>query len=115
MYTGVRTIIYPVKELQKARALFINILGSEPYIESPQYIGFRIGDQEIGLDPIGHRYGMTAYFKVDDIYKIKQSLLNNGATIIQDVKNVGGGRSIAALKDPDGNIIGLIQDSSPSQ
>lgn len=52
---------------------------------------------------------MTAYYHVDDIHKNLQSLLDAGAQLVQEVKDVGGGRLIASVKDPDGNIIGLIQ------
>jgi len=53
--------------------------------------GFRVGDQEIGLDPNGHKQGMTGYYHVDDIKKSLQSLLDSGAQVQQEVKDVGGG------------------------
>ena len=68
-----------------------------------------VGDQEIGLDPNGHKEGMTAYYHVDDINKTLQQLLDAGPQTLQDVKDVGGGKLIASVKDADGNIIGLIQ------
>jgi hypothetical protein len=71
MRQGVRTIVYPVKDLARAKMLFRKLLGVEPYADQPYYVGFRIGDQEIGLDPNGHKAGMTAYHHVDNI---KQSL-----------------------------------------
>ena len=108
---GVKTIIYPVKDLKKARTSFINILGADPYTDNPYYVGFRVEDQEIGLDPAGHKEGMTAYYTVADITKMKKFLLENGAKVIQDIKDVGGGGLIASLRDSEGNIIGLMQDS----
>ena len=54
--------------------------------------------------------GMTAFYHVDDIKNSLQILLDAGAEIIQDIKDVGGGRLIASAKDKDGNIIGLIQN-----
>lgn len=109
MNQGIKTIIYPVKDLVKAKALFSKLLGVEPYAESTYYVGFRVGDQEIGLDPNGHKEGMTAYYHVDDIKNSLQSLLDAGATIQQEIKDVGGGKLIASVKDKDSNIIGLIQ------
>ena len=61
MNQGARTIIYPVKDIARAKELFHSLLGVEPYADQPYYVGFRVGDQEIGLDPNGHRWGMTAY------------------------------------------------------
>jgi predicted enzyme related to lactoylglutathione lyase len=34
-----------------------------------------------------------------------------GAVIVQDVKDVGGGLLIAQVKDADGNVVGLRQQS----
>lgn len=110
MNQGIHTIIYPVKDIAKTRALFRDLLGVEPYTDAPYYVGFKVGNQDIGLDPNGHTEGMTAYYHVDDIHKSLKSLTDAGATSIQEIKDVGGGRLIAAVKDADGNIIGLLQD-----
>ncbi len=110
MNQGIKTIIYPVKDLAHAKALFSKLLGIEPYVDEKYYVGFKIGDQEIGLDPNGHKQGMTGYYHVDDIKKSLQSLLDAGAQVQQEVKDVGGGRLTAFVKDVDGNIIGFIQD-----
>jgi len=95
-----------------ARTLYRQLLGIEPYVDEAYYVGFRVGDQEIGLDPNGHSKGMTGpvgYWHVSDIKKSLQSLLDAGAQIQQEVKDVGAGRLIASVKDADGNVIGLIQ------
>ena len=111
MNKGARTIIYPVRDLKRAKASFSKFLGLEPYVDSTYYVGFKVGDLDIGLDPNGHKSGMTAYYHVDDIVASKQSFLDSGAEIIQDIREVGEGRRVASLKDVEGNIIGLIQDS----
>jgi predicted enzyme related to lactoylglutathione lyase len=113
MNKGIGTVIYPVKDLAKAKVLFRELLGLEPYVDSPYYVGFKAGSQDIGLDPNSHKEGMTAYYHVDDIKKSLQSLLDAGARPVQEIKDVGGGRLIASVKDLDGNIIGLIQDQTP--
>lgn len=112
MNHGIWTIIYPVKDLDSAKKLFSKFLGVKPYADNPYYVGFMIGDQEIGLDPNGHMQGMTgpvSYYNVDDIKKSMQTLLETGGQVQQEVKDVGGGKLIATVKDPDGNTIGLIQ------
>ena len=66
------------------------------------------------MDPNGHKQGMTgpvSYYHVGDIRKSLQSLLDAGATVQQQVKDVGGGKLIAWVKDVDGNVIGLIQSA----
>ncbi len=114
MNKGIKTIIYPVRDLERAKKTFSKLLGLEPYTDNPYYVGYRIGDQEIGLDPNTHKHGMTTYYTVDDIARSKQSLLDNGAQIIEDIKDVGMGRLIASLRDPEGNVIGLVQDTKPA-
>ena len=110
MKQGANSVIYPVKDIAKAKALFAALLGVEPYVDQPYYVGYLVEGQNIGLDPNGHRHGMTAYYDVADIQKTLQALLANGATSLQDVKDVGGGKLTAIVKDAEGNIIGLTQN-----
>ena len=84
MSQGVKTIIYPVRDLAAAKARFGELLGAEPTSDSP-------------------------YFHVDDVHGALKQLVDAGAEVVQDVKDVGGGRLIAAVKDPDGNVVGLLQ------
>ena len=110
MNKGIKTIIYPVRDINNAKTLFGKLLEVEPYADQPYYVGFKIGDQDIGLVPNSPEGGMTAFYHVGDIKNSLQILIDAGAEIIQDIKNVGGGRLIASAKDEDGNIIGLIQN-----
>ncbi len=110
---GIKTIIYPVKDLARAKALYSALLGVEPYADQPYYVGYKVDGQDVGLDPNGHRNGMTGpvgYYHVDDIEASLQALLDAGGEVQQAVKDVGGGRRIATVKDADGNGIGLLQD-----
>ncbi|MER7572646.1 VOC family protein [Streptomyces sp. NPDC126514] len=113
MTAGVRTIIYPVKDLARAKAVFGALLGVEPYSDEPYYVGYKDAGQDVGLDPNGHAKGMTGpvpYWHVDDIRATLAGLLAAGADVLQDVQEVGAGRQIAFVKDADGNLIGLLQD-----
>jgi predicted enzyme related to lactoylglutathione lyase len=113
MTAGVRTIIYPVKDLARAKAVFGALLGVEPYADEPYYVGYKAAGQDVGLDPNGHAKGMTGpvpYWHVDDIRTALAGLLEAGAEVLQDVQEVGAGRQIAFVKDADGNLIGLLQD-----
>ncbi len=112
MGQGIRLLVFPVKDLARAKTLYGRLLGAEPYVDGAYYVGFRVGDQEIGLDPNGHAAGLTGpigYWQVDDITRSVQSLLGAGATLQQAVKDVGGGKLTAWVKDADGNLIGLMQ------
>ena len=110
MNQGIKTVIYPVKDMTQATTLFRKFLGVEPYADQPYYVGFKINDQDVGLVPNSPEAGMTAFYHVDDIKNSLEILLDAGAAIIQAIRNVGGGRLIASVKDKDSNIIGLIQN-----
>ena len=112
MNQAIKVFIYPIKDIAQAKTLYRKLLGTEPYVDSAYYVGFKIGDQEVGLDPNGHNKGMTGpvgYCQVNDIKKSLQLLLDAGAQAQQEVQDVGGGKLIASVKDADSNIIGLIQ------
>src|SRR4249920_1967270 len=112
MTSGIKTILYPVKDLARAKALYSNLLGVEPDMDEPYYVGFRVGDQDFGLDPNGHSKGMAGpigYWHVDDINESLKGLLDAGAVELQAIQDVGGGKLVASVTDPDGNVIGLIQ------
>jgi predicted enzyme related to lactoylglutathione lyase len=114
MTAGIKTIIYPVSDMAQAKALFGAWLESEPETDTPYYVGFKVDDQQIGLDPNGHANGLTGpvgYLHVDDIRDRLQRLLDAGAQPKQEITDVGGGRLIASVSDADGNIVGLLQDA----
>lgn len=107
---GMCLIVYPAKDMDRAKALFRGLLGVEPYAESGYYSGFRTdGGPEIGLDPNARSRGPIAYWEVGDIKATLQNLLDAGGVLDQDVKDVGRGLLIATVKDADGNTIGLRQ------
>lgn len=112
MPQGIGLLVYPVNDLARARALYARLLGADPYVDEPYYVGFRADDQEIGLDPNGHARGLTGpigYWNVTDVRKSLQALLAAGAEMHEDVRDVGGGKLVALVKDASGNTIGLMQ------
>ncbi len=111
MNQGVKTIIYLVKDMNRAKARFQTLLGVEPYGDSPYYIGFKVGDQDIGLVPNSPEGGTAAFYHVSDIKASLQALVDAGSQVLREAKDVGGGRLVASVKDADGNIIGLVQDT----
>ena len=112
MTEGVKTIMYPVTDLARAKTLYGKLAGVEPYMDEAYYVGFNVEGQDFGLDPHGHSKGMTgpiAYWHVDDIEERLDTLLDAGAEAHQEIRDVGGGKLLASVKDTDGNVIGLIQ------
>ncbi|MEU8617975.1 VOC family protein [Streptomyces sp. NPDC048623] len=107
---AMNTVIFPVKDLERAKALLTTLLGTAPSVDEPYYVGFDVDGQHFGLDPNGHGKGLTGpvpFWDVDDLDGLLQRLLAGGATTVQEVQDVGGGMRITTVKDPDGNMIGL--------
>ena len=112
MSQGVTQVVYPVKDVAQATKLYSTLLGVEPYVSTPYYVGYRVGDQEIGLDPNGHSNGLTGpigYYEVSDINATIQQLIAAGGQTQTEPYDVGNGLLIAWVKDVDGNLIGLKQ------
>lgn len=114
MIKGIRLIVYPVTDLNAAKAQYSKLLGVEPYAENAYYVGYKTGDLEVGLDPNGHQLratGPICFWHVDDVKTALQSFLDAGAQTLQEIKDFGNGKMWAMVKEADGNIIGLIQVS----
>jgi predicted enzyme related to lactoylglutathione lyase len=111
---GMKTVIHPVHDLAAAKAVWSTLLGTEPVMDEPYYVQFVAPDgQQIGLDPHGHKKGLTGpvgYWHVDDMDTTLQAFGEAGATEKDSPSDVGGGRLVATLTDADGNPIGLIAD-----
>ena len=108
---GVKTILHPVSDVAAAKAVYSALLGIAPQHDAPYYVGFDVADQHIGLVPGGG--GMTspvAYWHVPDIEAKLAEVTAAGATVKEPAHDVGGGRLVATVTDPDGNILGLLQD-----
>jgi predicted enzyme related to lactoylglutathione lyase len=110
---GIKTVLHPVSDLAAAKAVYTALLGVPPQSDSSYYVGFEAAGQQIGLVPGGAQQGMTspvAYWHVPDIEAKLAEVIAAGATVKEPARDVGGGRLVATVTDPDGNVLGLLQD-----
>jgi len=110
---GIKTVLHPVSDLAKAKPVYAALLGIQPQADAPYYVGFDAGGQHIGLVPGGGQEGMSspvAYWHVADIEAKLAEVTAAGATLNEPPRDVGGGRLVATFSDPDGNVLGLLQD-----
>ena len=110
---GIKTVLHPVSDLAAAKAVYAALLGVPPQSDSSYYVGFEAAGQQIGLVPGGGPQGMTspvAYWHVPDIEAKLAEVTAAGATVKDPVRDVGGGRLVATFTDPDGNVLGVLQD-----
>jgi predicted enzyme related to lactoylglutathione lyase len=109
----IKTVLHPVTDLDKAKAVYSALLGAAPTADAPYYVGFDVEGQHIGLVPNGGPQGLTtpvAYWHVADIEAKLAEVTAAGAVVKDAPKDVGNGRLVATVTDPDGNVLGLLQD-----
>jgi predicted enzyme related to lactoylglutathione lyase len=110
---GIKTVLHPVSDLEAAKAVYTALLGVPPQTDGPYYVGYEAEGQQIGLVPNGGPQGMTtavAYWHVPDIEAKLAEVTAAGATVKEPPRDVAEGRLVATFTDPDGNVLGLIQD-----
>jgi len=110
---GIKTVLHHVSDLATAKAVYAALLGVPPQTDGSYYVGFDAAGLHIGLVPGGGPQGMTspvAYWHVPDIEAKLAEVVAAGATLKEPAHDVGGGRLVATVTDPDGNVLGLLQD-----
>ncbi|NUT33502.1 MAG: glyoxalase [Hamadaea sp.] len=110
---GIKTVLHPVSDLAKAKQVYAALLGLAPQTDSSYYVGFDVDGQQVGLVLGGGPQAMTSpvtYWHVTDIEAKLAEVIAAGATLHEPLRDVGGGRLVATVTDPDGNVLGLLQD-----
>ena len=110
---GIKTVLVPVSDVGKSKALYAALLGIAPQADAAYYVGFDAAGQHIGLVPGGGPQETTSpvtYWHVADIEAKLAEVTAAGATVKEQPRDVGGGRLVATFTDVDGNVLGLLQD-----
>lgn len=115
MLLGLRTVLYKVSDLAKAKAWYSETFGITPYFDEPFYVGFEVGGYELGLDPdMSHQRpgpgGSVAYWGVRDLAATLKQLEARHVEVVSPLQDVGEDIKVATLSDPFGNRIGLIEN-----
>lgn len=110
-FLGLRTVIYPARDLGAAKAWFASVLGVEPYFDEPAYVGFDVGGYELGLLPAPDGEGASVtYWGVADADAAVEQLLAAGATAGDPIADVGDAIRIGTVVGPCGSTIGVIEN-----
>jgi predicted enzyme related to lactoylglutathione lyase len=112
MIRGLRTVIYHVTDLARAKAWYNQVLEREPYFDEPFYVGYAVGGFELGLvpDATPGPGGTVAYWGVADAAAAQSRLEALGAAVLEAVHDVGGGIKVGTVADPFGNSFGIIEN-----
>ncbi|NIR44298.1 MAG: VOC family protein [Gemmatimonadetes bacterium] len=120
MFLGLRTVVYEVDDLEKAREWYAGVLNAEPHFDEPYYVGFTVGPFELGLRPADENAplgagGTMVYWRVEDIESMMKRFEALGAPVHSEIQDVGDGILVASVVDPFGNPVGMIQDPRPGR
>ena len=110
---GLRTTIYKVPDLQSAKEWYARAFQVEPYFDEPFYVGFNVAGYELGLleedfAAAEKTANVLSYWGVENIDDEIERFIELGATEDAKPTNVGGEIMVASVKDPWGNVVGLI-------
>jgi len=108
MANNIPLIVFPVKDIDKAKKFYTTFLEIDPYVDGEYYVGYKLNGLEVGLDPNGT--AVISYIDVDNIEISLKTLQDAGAKVIKDSTDVGGGLLIAQV-EIEGNVMGLRQQS----
>jgi hypothetical protein len=134
--SGVRSVIFPTRDLQASITAWTHMLGNAPAYQTPDFAVFPndVNGVEIGLSAAPLVDLPLVYWKVDDIEEAHRALVASGAKamgVIADgsVAELGTapvttgdpttgildvpGRRIAALQLADGALIAILQETGP--
>jgi predicted enzyme related to lactoylglutathione lyase len=114
-FLGLRTAIYAVADLKAARAWYRDVLERDPYFEEEFYVGFNVGGFELGLVPepevpADRDAAGVAFWGVADAVAAYDRLVWLGASDHEPIQDVGGGVKIGAVRDPFGNVLGVVEN-----
>ncbi len=114
-FRGLRTAIYAVADLPKAKAWYADVLERAPYFDEEFYVGFNVGGFELGLvpepdAPAERDAAGVAFWGVHDAEAAYARLLSLGGTDHEPIQDVGGGVKIGAVRDPFGNVLGVVEN-----
>lgn len=120
---GVSTVVYHAEDHEAAKRWYTEVLGIEPYMDTPAYAEFRFGDYSHELGLLNTKFlgelggaqagaavpgGVITYWHVDDIEGTLARLIGLGAKLHHPPRDFGEGFIGATVIDPFGNILGLM-------
>jgi catechol 2,3-dioxygenase-like lactoylglutathione lyase family enzyme len=129
---GFANVVFPARDLEAGVAAWTAMLGREPAFVGDDFAAFSGDGVEVGLTALPWVDHPLVFWSVDNIEEAHGTLVTRGATAFGEtadgslaelgtaevtngdpatgIVDVPGGR-LAVLRAPDGNLIGLTEDS----
>ncbi|HEX6700944.1 MAG TPA: VOC family protein [Gaiellaceae bacterium] len=109
-------VMVVVSDMERSVAFYRDTLGLQVVEQSPYWSELDAGTIHVGLHPseggeVPHGEGVTLLFYVDDAEQTVGQLRERGAEIAMEPKRQEWQGVLAAVKDPDGHLIQLLQNA----
>lgn len=108
MLHSLRTVTYRVPDLEKARAWYQELLGTDPVHTSPFAVVFAAGESLLTLLPDTAAAEPVAYWAVADADEAYRRMVQAGASGRTEVSTRLGRTRMGTVTDPFGNVIGVM-------
>jgi predicted enzyme related to lactoylglutathione lyase len=116
MIDGVVGVIIWTDDLERLVAFYRDVLGLTPHSVRPHFVAFKWGEMRLSLGrhaqvsgPAKDPYRIMINLGVADIHRTYATLVARGVTFIRPPEREHWGGWVATFRDPDGNILQLLQ------
>jgi predicted enzyme related to lactoylglutathione lyase len=112
--TLLETIIIFTQRMEELAGFYSQALEIGPFDPMPGHLGCQLGPVYFGFDQVEERegegkFGATLWFTVDDLDATFERMVGMGVEVIYPPTPKPWGAVLAAVHDPDGNLLGLSQ------
>jgi predicted enzyme related to lactoylglutathione lyase len=110
--TALETAIIFTGRMEELARFYQEGLELGGFSRSPRHLGLQVGPVYLGFDQVEEVRGgggVTLWFTVDDLKGTYERLVLMGAGVVYPPSRKAWGAYLAAVYDPDGNMIGLSQ------
>jgi uncharacterized protein len=114
MFKHVSEVMYFVSDRRAAAIWYSNLFGIEiTWLENPEHFFIRVGNQDVWFHQSDSKVpsgaaGHVAYWQVSDFDEVLEQAIQLGAKLYRGPLDRQDGTYMCQVKDPDGNLIGLI-------
>ena len=122
MIKGIAGVIIWTANAERLARFYRDILDMEPVSQRDGFMAFQFGDLRLTITNHSEVKGdakdplrIMVNLAVDDIHSAYQRLLGKGVEFLREPEKEHWGGYVATFKDPDGNVLQLLQQPSANR
>lgn len=116
MITGLAGVIIWTEDVERLASFYRDVLGLPLHSERPHFVAFRWGDVRLSVGyhdgvkgATREPYRVMVNLAVGDIHATYEALRARGVEFIRPPEREHWGGWVATFRDPDGNVLQLLQ------